>query len=57
MVSQMRAVLDGYRAAGGRYEEHVLPGCGHSPHLERPREFHGLVGDFLAAAERGRPAV
>ena len=50
MVGQMRAVLDQYRAAGGRYAEHVLPGCGHSPHLERPAEFHELVTAFLAAA-------
>lgn len=49
MVGQMRAVLDSYRAAGGRYAEHVLPGCGHSPHLERPEEFHVLVDGFLAA--------
>jgi pimeloyl-ACP methyl ester carboxylesterase len=55
MVSQMRAVLDRYRAAGGRYEEHVLADCGHSPHLEKPAEFQALIGDFLpeaAAADR-----
>jgi pimeloyl-ACP methyl ester carboxylesterase len=50
MVGQMRAVLDRYRAAGGRYQENVLAGCGHSPHLERPQEFHALVAGFLAAA-------
>jgi pimeloyl-ACP methyl ester carboxylesterase len=49
MVAQMRDVLDGYRAAGGRYTEHVLAGCGHSPHLEQPAEFLALVGDFLAS--------
>ena len=48
MVGQMRAVLDRYRAAGGRYEEQVLAGCGHSPHLEQPDEFNELVGGFLA---------
>jgi pimeloyl-ACP methyl ester carboxylesterase len=48
MVSQMRAVLDRYRAAGGRYTEQVLAGCGHSPHLERPQEFNGMVAGFLA---------
>jgi pimeloyl-ACP methyl ester carboxylesterase len=51
MVGQMRAVLDHYQTAGGRYQEHVLAGCGHSPHLERPREFHALVAGFLAAAD------
>jgi len=50
MVGQMRAVLDRYRAAGGRYTERVLPGCGHSPHLERPAEFAAAVTGFLAAA-------
>jgi pimeloyl-ACP methyl ester carboxylesterase len=49
MVGQMRDVLDRYRAAGGRYTEHVLAGCGHSPHLEQPAEFDALVGDFLAS--------
>ncbi|GGS05196.1 alpha/beta hydrolase [Micromonospora fulviviridis] len=47
MVGQTRAVLDGYAAAGGTYREVVLPGCGHSPHLERPAEF---VAELLALA-------
>ncbi|HEX9339402.1 MAG TPA: alpha/beta hydrolase [Pseudonocardiaceae bacterium] len=50
MVSQMRAVLDRHQAGGGRYTEHVLPGCGHSPHLERPAEFTGLVTAFLRSS-------
>ena len=55
MVSQMRGVLDRYRAAGGRYEERVLADCGHSPHLEQPAEFQALVGEFLReAAAAGR---
>ncbi len=48
MVGQMRAMLDRYRGAGGRYEERVLAGCGHSPHLEHPDEFNAVVGEFLA---------
>ncbi|WP_433313477.1 alpha/beta fold hydrolase [Micromonospora chersina] len=47
MVGQTRAVLDAYAAAGGTYREVVLPGCGHSPHLERPAEF---VAELLALA-------
>lgn len=39
MVSQTRAVLDRYAAAGGSYREIVYAGCGHSPHIERPAEF------------------
>ena len=54
MVGQMRHVLDGYRAAGGRYEEHVLADCGHSPHLERPQEFLALVGGFLQPSTADR---
>jgi hypothetical protein len=48
MVGQMRAMLDRYRGTGGRYEELVLAGCGHSPHLEQPDKFNALVGEFLA---------
>jgi pimeloyl-ACP methyl ester carboxylesterase len=50
MVGQTRAVLDRYRAAGGRYTERVLTRCGHSPHLERPVEFTEIVAQFLAGA-------
>ncbi|MFI5893636.1 alpha/beta fold hydrolase [Actinoplanes sp. NPDC051513] len=38
MVSQTRAVLDRYSAAGGAYTEVVYESCGHSPHVERPTE-------------------
>ncbi|WP_431909627.1 alpha/beta fold hydrolase [Micromonospora carbonacea] len=51
MVGQTRAVLDRYAAAGGAYREVVLPGCGHSPHLERPAEF---VAELLALTGRSR---
>ncbi|MGH3393612.1 MAG: alpha/beta hydrolase [Streptosporangiaceae bacterium] len=47
MVGQMRALLDRYRAAGGRSTEHVLA-CSHSPHLERPAEFRSLVAGLVA---------
>jgi pimeloyl-ACP methyl ester carboxylesterase len=39
MVSQTRAVLDRYRAAGGTTTEIAYEGVGHSPHVERPDEF------------------
>ena len=39
MVAQTRAVLDRYAARGGTCREVVLPGVGHSPHVERPQEF------------------
>jgi pimeloyl-ACP methyl ester carboxylesterase len=38
MVSQTRAVLDRYAAAGGHYREVAYPGVGHSPHVERAAE-------------------
>lgn len=49
MVSQMRAVLDGYAARGGGYREEVLQDCGHTPHVEKPGEFRRILFDFLAA--------
>ena len=52
MIGQTRAVLERYAAAGGSYREVVLPGCGHSPHLERPAEF---VAELLALT--GLPAT
>lgn len=48
MVSQTRAVLDRYAAAGGSYEEVVFPETGHSPHLERPAEFATALHKGLA---------
>ncbi|MCW3844375.1 alpha/beta hydrolase [Micromonospora yasonensis] len=48
MIAQTRAVLDRYAAAGGTYREVVLPGCGHTPYLERPAEF---VAELLALTE------
>ena len=35
MVTQTRAVLDAYAAAGGSYREVVFEGAGHGPHVER----------------------
>ncbi|PRY51029.1 pimeloyl-ACP methyl ester carboxylesterase [Geodermatophilus tzadiensis] len=48
MVAQTRAVLDRYAAAGGTYREVVLPGVGHSPHVERPQEFAVALLEHLA---------
>lgn len=48
MVSQMRAVLEQYKAAGGHYEEVVVADCGHSPHIEKPEEFRNVFFAFLA---------
>ncbi len=48
MVSQTRAVLEQYKAAGGQYEEVVVADCGHSPHIEKPEEFRSSFFAFLA---------
>ena len=48
MVTQTRAVLDRYAASGGRYREVLLPGVGHSPHVERPQEFTVALLEHLA---------
>ncbi len=42
MVSQTRAVLDKYQAAGGSYREVVIEGTAHSPYIEKPEEFNRL---------------
>ena len=43
MIGQTRSVLQRYAAAGGWFEEVLLDGCGHSPHIERPAEFLDAV--------------
>jgi pimeloyl-ACP methyl ester carboxylesterase len=50
MVTQTRAVLDRYAAAGGRYDEVVVEGAGHSPHVERPEEFQQAFFAFLSGS-------
>jgi pimeloyl-ACP methyl ester carboxylesterase len=39
MVSQLRMVLDAFKARGGRYNEIVLKDVGHSPHIEAADAF------------------
>jgi pimeloyl-ACP methyl ester carboxylesterase len=47
MVSQTRAVLDAYRAAGGAATELLLENCGHSPHLEYPDRVRAALEDLV----------
>jgi pimeloyl-ACP methyl ester carboxylesterase len=46
MVTQTRAVLDAYAAAGGRYTEVTLD-AGHSPLIEKPEEFYAALAEHL----------
>lgn len=47
MVSQVRNVLDAYKARGGRYHELVLKDVGHSPHIEAPQMFLDELVKFV----------
>lgn len=46
MVTQTRAVLDAYAAAGGVYREVSLD-CGHSAMVEKPEEFGAALSELL----------
>lgn len=50
MVSQTRALLDRYAAAGGAYREVAIADAGHSPFLEKPAEFSAAFVAHLDAA-------
>jgi hypothetical protein len=39
MVSQVRYILEQYKANGGSYEELVIEHTGHFPYVEKPEEF------------------
>lgn len=52
MVSQTRRVLERYQANGGTYQEVVVDGAGHSPHVERPAEFREALFGFLQRCAR-----
>ena len=49
MVGQTRAVLEEYARRGGAFREHVVDGAGHTPFIEKPREFNKVLLDFLRA--------
>ncbi len=47
MVSQLRMVLDAFKARGGRYREVVLKDVGHSPHIEAVDAFVDELVQFV----------
>lgn len=48
MISQTRAVLERYAAAGGAYREVVFENCGHTPYIEYPEQFNAAFHAHLA---------
>ena len=50
MLAQTRGLLDGYAAAGGRYQETVIEDSGHGPHLDQPEQFLTALTRHLAQA-------
>jgi pimeloyl-ACP methyl ester carboxylesterase len=50
MVSQIRTVLERYRAAGGRVEMEMFEGSGHFPVLDAAERWRARFFDFLASA-------
>ncbi len=47
MVSQIRAVLDQYAAAGGTVRTEIIEGAGHGPHFDSAERWNGLFFGFL----------
>jgi len=47
MISQTRAVLERYTAAGGRFRELVFAECGHTPYIEHPDQFNAAFHEHL----------
>ncbi|HVB72855.1 MAG TPA: alpha/beta hydrolase [Ktedonobacteraceae bacterium] len=47
MKTQIRFMLEHYKANGGQYQEEVIPDCGHSPHIEKQEAVLELVDAFI----------
>jgi pimeloyl-ACP methyl ester carboxylesterase len=47
MLDQTRTVLERYKRAGGTYKEVLLENCGHTPYLEKPKEFNEIFHAHL----------
>ena len=47
MKSQVRSVLEKFKANGGNYREVLLADCGHSPHIEKQQEVLPLFTNFV----------
>jgi hypothetical protein len=49
MVTQIRAVLERYRAAGGRVEIEIFEGSGHCPAIDAAQRCRERFFGFLAS--------
>lgn len=47
-VSQTRAVLERYAAAGGSFKEVVIEDTGHTPYIEKPEAFNAAFHAHIA---------
>lgn len=47
MISQIRAVLERYRQAGGRVEMELFQGSGHGPHIDAAERWRARFFGFL----------
>ncbi len=47
MIDQIRAVLEDYQANGGTYQEAVIEDSGHSPFIDKAKEFNARFHTFL----------
>ncbi len=52
MVKQTRYVLEQYKQKGGDYEDFIVKGAGHTPHIEQPLVFSVRLETFLDQADR-----
>jgi hypothetical protein len=50
MVTQIRAVLERYRDAGGRVQIEIFEGSGHCPAIDAAQRWSALFFEFLGAA-------
>lgn len=48
MKAQIRAVLARSQANSGEAREALLSDCGHTPHIEKPKNVSQHLGEFLA---------
>jgi len=51
MVTQIRDVLEQYRAAGGRVIMEMFEGSGHGPQFDAAEAWSEVFFDFLASVE------